>query len=217
MSMIPRTACLSIPAPQRLAMLRLDFETHAIRYPNCLKSVKPASWRDMRTSLLDLETFHGALSEGKQGKDRIWATFCGPEFRNEHRHETGWYTDNHQESTAHGIVAGLTHGRFIAGYIWEENGERVYFDKVHDDFDDAMHLANEHARVFAEFAVEDDLKRSEAMEAQDKLESTLHRLREMLALRNVKAFTYARPEAWAAVEKARELKKEIAEIHADCL
>ena len=62
----------------------------------------------------------------------------------------GWYTDSYQDETAVGIIASLPHGRFIAGYRWTSNDERVYFGEVFANEDDAARMADEHARVFAE-------------------------------------------------------------------
>ena len=106
---------------------------------------------------MDNEKLCCCILQRYQGGIGQWYTHSGEQFRNERdacevlrmRH-TGWFTDNYQDDTAVGIVASLTHGRYIAGYRWTSNDERVYFDDVFTNEDDAARMADEHARVFAE-------------------------------------------------------------------
>ena len=59
-------------------------------------------------------------------------------------------------------MARLTHGRWIAGYTWSLNDERVYFPHVYDDERDAAIAADEEARIFAERESEYQNRRLEA-------------------------------------------------------
>jgi hypothetical protein len=97
------------------------------------------------------------INQGFDGESPIWYSHSGAQFRNERDacdvvrlQHTGWFTDRYQDETAVGIIASLPHGRFIAGYRWTSNDERVYFDDVFTNEDDAARIADEHARVFAE-------------------------------------------------------------------
>ena len=110
----------------------------------------PGDWKKARRYTMgDWEAAYCAgFNQGDPGV--TWYTHGGKQFRNERELSTGWYTDEHCDDTAIGVVAPLPHGRYIAGYTWTCNGERVYFSQVFDDEDDAARMADEHARVFAE-------------------------------------------------------------------
>ena len=102
----------------------------------------------------------GKDSAGTRYECPVWYTHGGEYFRDEKDcHEVivtmrvrGWHTGPCEGSrdVAIGIVARLPHGRFLAGYRWTANDERVYFPGLFDDECDAARMANEHARVFAE-------------------------------------------------------------------
>lgn len=205
---------LRTPAPQRLAMLRADFANHAARYPHCPEHAKPASWRDIRgTTHKGVRAYTGGLDQGFNGEGAaavpVWYCHTGPQFRDERfAHDceggpshTGWHTNSDGETfrdgtgLARGIVGRLTHGRFIAGYWWGDNGERVYFPEVFASEEDAASMADEHARVFAEACRDDSARADEARELADATEDLLIRLRECLALRHRACMAYARHEA----------------------
>lgn len=154
------------PAPMRLAMMRKAFAEHAFKYPYCPETIKPRSWRDIRrTTYGSVEAYCGCLGQGLNGKGTVvWYTYQGPYFRHERdahdivrmRHK-GYYTSSHWDELAFGIVASLPHGRFLAGYRWDSNDERVYFPEVFDNREDAARMADEHARVFAESVRDSEL------------------------------------------------------------
>lgn len=189
---------LAIGAPARLAAMRKAFAEHSTRYPHCPDASKPARVLDIRGTTFDaVESYCGALSQGV-GQ---WHCHTGPQFRNERdAHEIverlprGWYTDSECSDTAIGIVAGLPHGRFIAGYRWTSNDERVYFPELHDDESDAAHAANGHAELFAESAREDSEKYDTARDLEAQNEDALTRLRECLVLRHKACMVYVREE-----------------------
>lgn len=208
---------LSIPAPRRLAMMRADLARHQTRYPRCPDSAKPRTWKDIRSYK------HGSwqaafctLSPGKNGNRGVWYSHDGPEFRNERdahdvvslRH-SGWFTDTDQRETAIGIVASLTRGRFIAGYRWTSNGERVYFPDVFDDESDAARMADEHARVFADEAREDSERFDAMQDAEIAAGDALEALRDTWDLRRTgRRDSDDVREAIEALREARETLRE---------
>jgi hypothetical protein len=205
---------ISIPAPKRLAMMRAAFDGHAAKYPHCPEHVKPKSWRDIRGwSLGSYEAAFCTLSSGAAGE---WYSHAGPEFRNERdagdivKRLGGHYTDVDCHETAVGIVARLTHGRFIAGYRWASNGERVYFSDVFTNEDDAARTADEHARIFAESARDDDERFNDMQNADDALET----LRGVWALRRTgRRDSDDVREAIEALRNARETLKQATAVY----
>lgn len=194
---------LSIPAPKRLSLMREAFATHSARYPHCPPSAVPKSWRDIRgTSHKGFHAYVGGLNQGYNGTDShkviIWSCHAGPQFRDERYADevcgtvrrnsgTGWYTDTYHDETARGIVARLTHGRFIAGYEWSSNGERVYFSDVFSDESDASCAADGHAESFADIAREDNERFNAMQAAEDEKDSAEKVARLAIMTRNVSA------------------------------
>lgn len=169
--------------------------------------VRPMTWRDVRFARL---TSHTGLDSGLSLGEPIWYTH-EPVFRREKfadqvlgDHHTGWYTDIDCFDTARGLVVALPHGRFLAGYYWSSNDERVYYAELYDNAKDAARAADSYAEAFAEQAREDDEKYRAAREIEDKIEEALVRLKECLALRNISCMQYVREEARELVEKLRE-------------
>jgi hypothetical protein len=182
----PGYLMLSLGAPRRLAILRARAAT----------SNKP-DWRAAREwTLVNWRGAFGDLAQGRQGPpcggEAIWFTHTGAALRAErdaddvadlgHR---GWYTDALQHDVARGIVGRLPHGRFAAGYRWTCNGERVYFDRVHADKREAARTADEHARVFAELACEDDERFQAMVRAEDAAADAQRQLLKMWPARHV--------------------------------
>lgn len=196
-------------AMARLSILRMNQTAYNMNRP---ESAQYATWKQARKyGFNNWAAAYCALSQGRNGSDSVWYSHTtGDNFRIERAaHEfirlghTGHYTDPHCESKAFGIVAMLTHGRFIAGYEWSDNGERVYFDSVYTDESDAARMSDEHARVFAENQMEYELKADAAHSLENKIEAELSRLTECLALRNCDNFSYARAEARELIESIR--------------
>lgn len=65
-------------------------------------------------------------------------------------------------------------------------------------------MADEHARVFAESAREDDEKVHEAVKLTDEVENQLQRLRECVALRHRQCMAYVRDEITEIIADIRE-------------
>lgn len=208
---------LSIPAPARLQMLRDAFANHAARYPYCPEHAKPKSWRDIRgTTFKSVHAYCGGLDQGFNGTDGhktpVWYCHTGPQFRGERFADEceggpahkGWFSDTDFSEKARGIVGRLTHGRFIAGYHWSSNGERVYFPEVFSDEGEAANMADEHARTYAETCMEDSEKQDAARELETGIEDKLQRLRECIALRHKACMRYVRDEIAQLCEVIRE-------------
>lgn len=185
--------------PARMAILRM-IAAESANNRNETTRLQPGDWRGARAyGLYSYESAYGALSQDANGKTAVWYCHTGEQFRGErfadeceggpdHR---GWYT-NHEgwcgkddSGIARGIVARLTHGRFIAGYYWGDNGERVYFPDVFDDERAAARAADEHARVFAKSAQEDSARFSRMSDAETNCADLCEKLRDALALRRI--------------------------------
>ena len=192
---------LTKPAPVRLAMMRAAFADHAKKYPHCPEHAKPKSWRDIRrTNFKSVSAYCGGLSRGFNGTDRyktpIWYAHTGEQFRNEryadeiaeaYIQHTGWFTDTDGGEKARGIVGNLTHGRFIAGYHWSSNDERVYFPEVYDDETEAARAADSHAEAFAESAREDSERFNAMQDAENETEEKKREFKLAFMARHVSA------------------------------
>lgn len=150
--------------PARMAILRMiaaDSENNR----NKSTKLQPGDWRAARRWTLYnyASAYYSGINQGFDGKSTVWYSHQGEQFRNERdtgevlslRH-TGWYTDNYQDGLSIGIIASLPHGRYIAGYRWTDNDERVYFGEIFNNENDAARMADEHARVFAESCRDND-------------------------------------------------------------
>jgi hypothetical protein len=200
---------LQIGAAARLAILKRDCEQWKKQYP----SSQVETWRDVRFANLRSQS---GLAQGLSNKEPVWYCHDGEQFRNERdshsvtrMDHTGWFTDIDCSSTAIGIVASLPHGKFIAGYRWTENDERIYYPEIFDDENDAAHMADEHARVFAEDEQENDRIGNEASKLQDKNEQALQRLRECIVLRHNKCMDYVRDEVAELISTIRKNRDEL--------
>lgn len=171
----------------RLAILRMMAADSANNF-NPATRLQPGDWRGARR--FTLKSYEGAYCSGIHQGSRQWYSHGGEQFRNERdAHDceggpdhAGWFCDAHQYETAIGIVASLSHGRFIAGYRWTSNGERVYFGEVFTDESDAARMADEHARVFAESAEEDSERYDAVQKLEIDTEDATQRLWDCLAL-----------------------------------
>ncbi len=178
--------------PARLAILRM-IAADSVNNFNPHTRLDPADWRSARTSTLkSYAASFGALDQGLQDGRPIWYCHTGESFRNErdahdiirNGHHKGWYTDTDCRETAIGIVGMLTHGRYIAGYRWTSNDERVYWPEVFTDENDAAHAADSHAEVFAENA-RDYSERFDAMQLEElNVELRTEELQKSIALRH---------------------------------
>ena len=97
----------------------------------------------------------------------------------------GWYTDSDGNDKVVGIVASLPNGKFITGYRWASNGERVYLNGVYTDETEAARMADLHARVFAEAVMEDSARYEAMCGAEDTAEEKRKVARLAIMARNV--------------------------------
>ena len=209
---------LKIGAPRRLACLRTSAQRHNEKFP----SGSAATWRTVRYPTL---TRPGDLTQGMNGGAHIWYTETGPAFPRETyadeclrsiRHK-GWFTDAECDENARGIVVRLPHGKFLAGYEWSDNGERVYFPEIFTDEEDAARAADGHAESFADACREDDAKCREAQELEYRCQKLADYLAEKLALRNSPRFPDAREKARELLTELRELRQRLRDEFADFL
>ena len=62
----------------------------------------------------------------------------------------GWYCDEQRDDKMRGIVVGLSHGRFLAGWAMGINMTASVDGTVYTSLDDAARAADEEARIAAE-------------------------------------------------------------------
>ena len=205
---------LKIGASRRLACLRTSAQRHNEKFP----SGSAATWRTVRYATL---MHPGGLNPGSNGDTPIWYADTGPAFPRETYAEgpdhRGWFTDAECDEKARGIVVRLPHGKFIAGYEWSANDERVYFPEVFDDEGDAARRADGHAESFVDDCREHDAKYREAQNLQTEAEDMAQQLAEKLALRNDPRFPDAREEARELLTELRELRQRLRDEFADFL
>lgn len=217
---------LAIGSPRRLAILKRAADKLNSREHNARKAsgnLSPYTWRDMRYC-----GFHNAraarceLSRGLNGGRSIWYAHTGQQFPRERYadeiariNHKGWFTDCDGRETARGLVVALPHGRFLAGYHWSDNGERVYFSDIYDCEDDAARAADGEAETFAETCRDDDYQYQQARELEDETEDKTARLRECLALRNRECFAHLREEARRLIASIKEARETLRTQYAD--
>lgn len=212
--------------PARMAILRM-MAANSANSPNETTRLQPGDWKGARHWTLHSweAAFCAGLDQGFNGdgphKTPIWYTHDGAQFRDEKFADeckggpdhTGWFTDTDQIEKARGIVGRMTHGRFIAGYHWSTNGERVYFPEVFSDEEDAAQMADEHARVFAESAREDSERFLAMTLAELDAEEKLIEVQKAFTLRHRAKF--GGPERVRdAIEKLRTARRELSEATA---
>lgn len=143
-------------------------------------------WRKKRTCTFSNVHMHtGSLSQGFNKKTPIWYDHTGQYFKRETINEIGWYTED-STSTVNGLIVALPHGKFMSGYIWKENGERVYFQDIYDNKNDAVSNADSEAEIFADTVNEHFEKFNMYRDIEQKLEDQKKELATRYALRNHK-------------------------------
>lgn len=193
----------------RMAILRMM----AIQQNNTRPDSMAQDWRGARAwNFKNGESAHGVLSQGMNGRDPVWSQHGGEYFRNERDaadiallSHTGWYSNTDLSEKVVGIVASLPHGRFIAGYRWTSNGERCYYGHIFDNESDAAHMADEHARVYADACMEDSERFDQMQNLESEIESKLEELRDAIALRNHRRGSHA--EVSDLIEEVREMRE----------
>lgn len=217
---------LKAGAPQRLRRLRRNAEETDKKHPKD----KPRTWRDVRyANLRTTESLSGGWNSTDNGplapKRQIWYTQSGQFFKREefvdevegsridHR---GWFSDADCDNTYRGIVVKLPHGRFLAGYYMSDNGERVYFDTIYTDINDAINEADSEAQRLAEDEKEYNERWREARDLQDECEEIMKRIEELWALRHhPKLGESSGEELREKLEELREKRNKLATDYKD--
>ena len=222
--MLPLYLNLKATAPVRLEALRKAYADRTKATAGIQNAryhgLAPGSWRDVRYGKFTSRSY--GLMRGSNGDAPVWYALGGEQFRSERdAHEvirlrhTGYYTDTHGSETAVGIVAYLGKSRWLAGYRWTGDDERVYFQDSYDTENDAARAANEHARVFAERERE-YCERAEAARAlQDRIDAARERICELCAMRNMPRFPNARNELRERIQELRDLRESREPDHSD--
>jgi hypothetical protein len=175
------------------------------------RSREPVIYSDSRATIF--------RDESPVHEVQTWKDYARRDFH------TGWYTDPDGTSSKDGtglcwgMIASLSHGRFLAGYEMGGSNARTYFLEVHDTERDACLAADEHARVIAEQERDYQQRWQDARALEDRIKEYQQRLAECLALRNDKrpCFARVREEARECIEAIREAREELATDYAGVL
>lgn len=176
----------------------------------------------MNITLKTLQKYIAGIDAGSNGKNPVF--YIHEDTRREtfahdivNMRHTGWYTNadgttyKDGSGMARGIVVTLPpilnfpNGRFLAGYHWGDNDERVIYPELFDDEREAARRADSHAESFAEMQREDS-ERFDAMQtaesaADDAQETAEH----AIEARNVSAWHRASArDSIRALRDARE-------------
>ena len=193
-------------------------------FRNLAASLISKDWRDVRGKMSTPEG--SALSQGfntenpgtpYERRRPVWVTFNGAQFRDEEFIDkwedvridhTGWFSDADCSRTVRGIVARLTHGRYLAGYYSNDNGERVYLAGVYDDVRTAASAADNEAQRIAE----DEKEYSERWDAAHELDRDIKEcaveVARLFAVRNHRTLGDDAREALAcAVDNLRGMRE----------
>ena len=200
--------------PARLAILRA-IAADSVNNFNPHTRLAPGDWRGARSWTMG--DYMGAYCYGLWRGSDTWYTHGGEQFRNERdagdivsRLPSGWYTDADCDETAVGIVACLPHGRFIAGYRWTSNDERVYFPEIFTDENDAATRADSHAEKFAESSREDSERFNAMQEAESHAEAVEEDVENAIKARN--SSDYWREHCRERIEELRQARADLAEL-----
>ena len=203
----------------RLAILRM-IAANSANNANPATRFGPNDWKRARRHTFG--TYEGAYIarpfQGSNDGEPVW--YCHSEyFRNEtEAHEIlnsrhmGYYTNSERSERAVGVIAHLTHGRYIAGYMWTSNDERVWFPEVFTEIEDAARMADSHAESFAKSAREDDEHYQRVVMAEIAVEEQLTEVQESIALRRIAKFG-GRDRVRAQIKKLRELREELTQAN----
>lgn len=195
-------------ARARLAVFRA-IAADSVNNRNESTRLRPDDWRAARNYRMG--SYAAAYCHALNQAPGQWYCHMGENFRGEKdAGGPGWYTDPDCHDTAIGIIARLTHGRFLAGYRWTSNDERVYFPGVFTDEPDAARMADEHARVFAESAREDSERFNSMCLAELDAEEKLLEVQKAFALRHRAKFG-GPDRVREAIEELRNARETLAD------
>lgn len=144
-----------------------------------------------------------------------------------HIRHTGWFTNDDGTTykdgsgKSRGIVVtlpampGFPDGRFLAGYVWGDNDERVLWPEIYNNEQDAAQAADSHAEIFADIQREDNAKLNAARDLENDIEDAFTRLRECLALRHRACMAYVRDEIAELCETIRDKRETLKTDYGD--
>lgn len=208
----------------RLAVLREVAANTNAPDVNLPPSRRFGDWRAVRESFVSVESYEG-LNHGRQSDGtEIWYTHGPAQFRNERYADevegvridhTGWFVDDDQHEKTRGIVAGLTHGRYLAGYE-DTGGARVYFGRAYDDEREAARAADQ----IAERTADDEREHNRRWRAAQNLENDMAECKveiaRLFAVRNHRTLGADAREALAfAVDSLRGMRARRADEFSD--
>ena len=212
------TISRTVNAPRRLEALRARAANKSL-----------PDWRAARkdtflTDNAELSQGFNTKYAGSQYEKRmpVWVTFGASPFRNEqfvdeldsvnidHR---GWFTDADCSRTLRGLVAYLAGGRFLAGYVNSDTGEKVYFCKVFDCEKEAAWFADAEAKQLAEEEQEHDQRYQDAQDLDHEISEVSRNVARMFKLRHTDGFDSAADyrELEDGISELRKLKDKRAE------
>lgn len=215
---------LNIPAAARLQTLRL----------NATATNKP-SWREARTvTFRTLEPFfaHGRDNVGGvRGEVDVYSTFTNPEYagwRIVHADEvehsgvdhTGWFQDDEQmHGTIRGFVVRLGGGRFLPGYVNNDNGEWVVYPESFQCIKLAACYADRLAQDLAQTECANNQRYDEAARMQARIDVIKRRLSELQVLIDSRQFDGAgyESEAERITDEAARLTDKLNDEYSDVL
>lgn len=199
------------------SMARLTVLRNLVAHSNAADVKNPpslrfADWRAARESFVSVES-HDGLNAGRNADGSpIWYTHGNPQFRNERYADEvenaridhmGWFVDDEQCDKVRGIVAGLSHGRYIAGYE-DSSGCRVYVDGVYDDDRKAAYAADS----IAERVADKEREYSQRWHAAEELDNSISEVGRDVA----RMFKLRHTSGFDSAADYRELEESIAEL-----
>lgn len=229
------TVSRTVNAPRRLESLRATVAMTTRPANMNSQNVRVyADWRAARSwtfanGAAAFGVLSGGLIESDCGplgpKRAIWYCHTGPQFRDEkfcdeveeaRIDHTGWFTRDDGGAKIRGIVARLSHGRFIAGYYSSDNDERVYLDRIYTEVKEAANDADSEAERVAESEREYNERWDAAHDLHDKITRRTGRIAELFALRNNPKFrATARDGMREQCAIVRKIRAELAADYSD--
>jgi len=157
--------------------------------------------------------------------DLLSESFCDEVDR--YIDHTGWFTNDDGTTykdgsgKARGIVVelpsmpGFPNGRFLAGYMWGDNNERVLWPELYSGDKEAARAADSRAEYFADIQREDNRKYNAASDIETAIDDKLTRLRECIALRHKACMDYVREEIADICEQIRAHREALKTEYSD--
>lgn len=204
----------------RMAILRM-IAADSANNANESTRLQPGDWRKARdTTLAQYEHYFGRLSQGHNDDGPIWYSFNRGHFRHEKTcadllgwNYQGYYADSEGRELISGIVASLTHGRFIAGYGVSETGERVYYGQIFDNEYEAARTSDDYARAIAESEREYQERWRAAQELNDAAQEAKEQISRLWSARHNEAVRELIHEHVTTARASREqLRNEYSDI-----